>query len=48
MLVLVLLSQPQAPEPGSVELLEDWITSEIVVRQADAARITSDICARFV
>lgn len=39
-------SQPQDPPAGSA--VEDWIVSVIVVRQADAARITSDILAFFV
>ena len=41
------LSQPQS-FPAIVDLDPDWYTSVMVVRQAEAARITSDIFARLV
>src|SRR5258708_40325816 len=42
----VLDSQPQLPATGRVD--EDWVVSVTLVRQAEAARIASDILPRAV
>lgn len=41
-------SQPQAPAAGNDTPLFVWTISVMLVRQAEAARITSDIFARLV
>ena len=41
-------SQPQPPPAGKEAALLDWTVSVMLVRQADAARTTSDILARLV
>ena len=43
-----LTSQPQLLARTVVPEAADWIASVMVVRQEDAARITSDILARLV
>lgn len=42
------LSHPQAPATGNEAALLVWRVSVTLVRQADAAKITSDILARTV
>lgn len=46
--VLVELSQPQLPAVGKLAALLVWNDSVMEVRQAEAARITSDNLARLV
>ena len=41
-------SQPQPFAPGGDDALPDWYSSVIEVRQAEAAKTTSDNFARFV